>query len=369
MSNDPARYCATDKEIYDLLMSSKKKISDVVMLALARDRGIIYSPKESRDELASTISLLTHGFHDLSVLIEQRELASRGEKTTSITLPTLTIEELKAVSLAFSADAVGEDKVTSFQKGTDGYEVKVQYSEMDYSRTRLIQRRQREASIEFEVQPDRTVVRLPSTEKAQAIAEELRKRIEESRKAIVSAVRTELTAMNSAPLRTEFFTKLITEMPGFSLANVTSIKVQSSDFTDEDTDDYIDNDATAEDAQSEILSIVQNAALKGHSLLSTDLYQRLQEGGFFITSIVWDAKDQATQSIIQFEAGFEEPKAGKGFRYNVRGVRRYENGEHTKTYRPVPEGERNFLFDVIERAATKGLEELIEKQAASQGAP
>src|ERR1700731_938571 len=98
MSRDPARYCATDKEIYDLLMSSKRKISDIVMLTLARDRGILYSPKESRDELASKLSLLTHGFHDLSVLIEQRELSTRGEKTTSMTLPPLTLEELKAIS-------------------------------------------------------------------------------------------------------------------------------------------------------------------------------------------------------------------------------------------------------------------------------
>ena len=48
MINNTLQYCATDKEIYDALMSAKQKIGEKVLLELANDRGIFFSPKDSR---------------------------------------------------------------------------------------------------------------------------------------------------------------------------------------------------------------------------------------------------------------------------------------------------------------------------------
>lgn len=58
-------YCATDKEIFDVLMSSKQRITESVMLELAKDRGVFYSAKDSREILADSLSLLPHDYHDL----------------------------------------------------------------------------------------------------------------------------------------------------------------------------------------------------------------------------------------------------------------------------------------------------------------
>ena len=46
MSKNALQYCATDKEIYDALMSAKQKINEKVLLELAKDRGIFYSAKD-----------------------------------------------------------------------------------------------------------------------------------------------------------------------------------------------------------------------------------------------------------------------------------------------------------------------------------
>lgn len=39
MSKNALQYCATDKEIYDALMSAKQKINEKVLLELAKDWG------------------------------------------------------------------------------------------------------------------------------------------------------------------------------------------------------------------------------------------------------------------------------------------------------------------------------------------
>ncbi|MEZ3187617.1 hypothetical protein HZR81_22290 [Pseudomonas sp. LM13] len=77
MIKNALQYCATDKEIHDALMSAKQKINEKVLLELAKDRGIFYSAKDSRDDLVSAISLLPHDYHDLNTLLEQRERARR----------------------------------------------------------------------------------------------------------------------------------------------------------------------------------------------------------------------------------------------------------------------------------------------------
>ena len=83
-----------------------------------------------------------------------------------------------------------------------------------------------------------------------------------------------------------------------------------------------------------MLSVVENIALKGQGLLSSPEYQQFKEKGFFITNIVWKSRQlDHPYNIIEFDAGFDKPREGKGFKYNVRGVYRYVNGVYTTTLR------------------------------------
>ena len=49
MPDSQLHYCATDKELYDLLMASKQRITESILLGFARERGIFCSPRESRN--------------------------------------------------------------------------------------------------------------------------------------------------------------------------------------------------------------------------------------------------------------------------------------------------------------------------------
>ena len=80
MANEPLRYCATDNEIYDVLMSARQRVNENALHEMAMQRGIFFSPHESRDNLASQISLLPHDYHALTELLGQSENRDRKRK-------------------------------------------------------------------------------------------------------------------------------------------------------------------------------------------------------------------------------------------------------------------------------------------------
>lgn len=215
MAKNTLLYCATDKEIYDVLMSSRQRISPAVILELAKDRGIFYSSKDSRETLVDSLSLLTHDYNDLNIILDQREHAGRAEKITSVTLnAALTIEDIKEIAKEYIADSPSDEKATAHQKGTDQYVVNVKYSEIDYSKTRLVQRTPKEAGIEFHVEGDKTIVRMPANAKAKEIVSDLKDRLDGRKKADIPTELIEISEFSTAAQRTQFFTSLISSLNG-----------------------------------------------------------------------------------------------------------------------------------------------------------
>ena len=369
MATNNLLYCATDKEIYDVLMSSKQKINAALILELAKDRGIFYSSKDTRETLVHRLSLLTHDYNDLNIILDQREHAGRSEKVTSITLNVaLTIEEIKEVTKEYIAESPSDEKVVSHQKGSDQYMVNVQYSEVDYSKTRLVQRTPKEAGIEFHVSGDKTVIRMPSNAKAKEIVENIKSRLDDKKKIDIPTGLIELSEFATAAERTRFFTLLISTIPGFKLDNVTSVKVEPIKKNASEDELELEDDQNKEEAKQEALALIKNVALKGESLLASEEYQSLQKKGFFITSIIWRSRQGSIPyPIVEFEAAFEEPEIGKGFKYSVRGALNFSEGEYTKTLRPVEQEIRQEFLSLIEQTATSAII-LIRSEAAEAAA-
>ncbi len=366
MINTTLQYCATDKEIHDALMSAKQKISEKVLLELAKDRGIFFSPKDSRDDLISAISLLPHDYHDLNTLLEQREHQGRQEKLTSVTLPeALTIEEIKEVLKEYTAESPPDEKVTHHAKGNDQVVATVNYSDIDYGKTRLIQRTPKEAGIEFHIENDKTVIRMPANDRIKGVFGKLKDKLDAKRKTEIPAIRIEIGEFESPALRTEFFTTLISELKGFSLKNVTSVKVERLKQEPEEGELQLEDDQESEEAKQEALALVKKVALKGETLLASDEYQSLAKKGFFITSIIWRSMlAKHPYPMIEFEAAFEEPLLGKGFKYFVRGAYNVVDRQYTKTIRPVETEDKEKYLSIIEDTAANTIKELRKKAQA-----
>lgn len=360
--NKTDQYFATDKDIHDLLYSAKQRITENVLHELSRDRGIFYSHKESRETLSNKISLLSHDYNDVIGIIERRDSSRRNERTTSITLNiNLTPEEIKDAINEYRQTTPNE-VVTSFQKSTTEVNLNITYDEYDYSKTRLIQRQQKEASIEFLQKDGKTFIRIPATEKARVIVEDLKNKISSKKKQEIPSEEIELSALTQAEERTTFFMKLIRSLPNYNLLTVSKLRVATSTSTSTSgADDEIDiEEDDNSDASSEMLSIVKHIALSGENLMASPIYQDLKDRGYFITSITWRCKQTAEPyTVMQFEAGFEDRQQAKKFRYGITGALRHQNGAYTKTLRPVTASEKEGLFDVIEEAARSVLNELI----------
>lgn len=363
MSKNTLLYCATDKEIFDVLMSAKQKINEKIIFELAKDRGIFYSPKDIREELISKISLLPHDYHDLNTLLEQREHAGRAEKITSVTLDAaLTVDEIKEVVKAYTSESPPDEKITHHAKGAEQVNVNVRYSDVDYGKTRLVQRTPKEAGIEFHIEANKTVIRMPANERTKGIFVKLKDKLDAIKKTDIPAVRIEISEFTSPELRTEFFTTLISNLQGFKPENVTSVKVEKlNKELDEDELD-LDDDQNAEEAKQEALSLVKNVALRGDTLLASEEYQSLIKKGFFITSIIWRSKlTRIPYPIVEFEAAFEEPELGKGFKYFIRGAYNVVDKQYAKTIRPVEAEDKEKYLSLIEETATSAITALRKK--------
>lgn len=351
-------YYATNREIRDLLLSAKQRITESVLHELMRDRGILCSPHEERETLVERLSMLIHDYSDVCGIIERRESSKRSEKTSTISIDvSVTPAELKEIVDEYQRDEV-QERVRHHQRGANGFVMSVEYSEFDYSKTRLLQRQDRDATIEFINKDGRTELRLPATEKARAIVQNLKSRIEAKKRKDVRVNEIELTGLSSPEDRTAFFTRLISQLPQFPLENVSRLRVA---YAGRDQEDGIDiEDDEIEDAADKMLGVVENVALSGENLVASEMYQELKEKGFFITSITWRARQSVDPySMVEFDAGFEDRQAAKGFRYSVRGALRLKHGAYTKNLRHVEDAEKAQLLTMIEETARKVLAQLL----------
>lgn len=351
MSDQGQLYFATNKEIHDLLYSAKLRITDGVLHELLRDRGIFYSPTESREVLVERLSLLPHDYLDICGIIERREQKPRGEKTATVTFDVaLSAQDIKDIIAEYKEEETKE-KVSSFKKSESEYVMNVTYSEYDYSKTRLIQRQDRDAPFEFVQQNGRTQVRLPATEKARSIVEKIRLKVEAKKKQVVAASEIELTDL-SADDRTAFFMKLISSLPHFPMLTVSRLRVAHSEIPDAESSVDLEEEDGNADAAQQMLSIVRQVALTGENLVATPMYKELRQQGFYVTSITWRARqDVIPYTIIECDAGFEDKQAAKKFRYSIHGALRFKNTVYTKNLQSVSDGERTAVLSMIEDTA------------------
>lgn len=357
MPNGNLHLFATDKDLFDLLIAPRQKITERIMLELARDRRIFCSPRATRHELADYISSLPHDFNDVAGLIEKGEASTRNERTTFVTVEAagLTEVDIRAALNAYKISVGTSERVTAPPAGAGVVFANIEYTEFDYSRTHLLQRQNKSAAIEFRLEDGRVRIRLPSTERAQEIVAAIVTEIERNKRSTFA--RSGISVSHLKPeLRSRFFLDLMRRMDGYRADTVTRLKVaslNSSETEDADAEELI------EGASAEMLHLVKNVALSGQNLLASPQYRQLTESGFFITSMTWRASQKAEPfDKIQFDISFEDGEAGTGFRYLVRIAQKSTRDTYPQNFRLPSDGRKKELFQTIEQTAHKTLVDL-----------
>lgn len=360
---------ATDKEIFDLLMSARQKVTDGVLRGLALDRGILFSNRTSRERMALDLSLLPHDYASISHMVDVREGARRQEKMMCLSLPVkLTRDEMKQVVEDYRKEAAKDEEAVIQPRRAHDIYVNLSYNEVDYSKTRLIQSQRKDAGIEFITEGETTIIRYPGTEKAKQVARLFTSAIEKIRTTKIDTVSIDLIGLGPES-RTSFFTRLMRSMEGYQPVTVINMKVASDrdDASDNDLDIDIEDDKKASD---DIVGVVNSVVISGVNLEQSEEYQSLKRKGYFFTAVVWQAvQTREPRDVLQFDVSFEDGAEGTGFRYSARIARREKkSGIVTDKFEQLDINRQPSIWRLIETTALTVIGAVKDEQANTAAA-
>lgn len=389
-------YFADNKDIRDLLDSSRQRLTLDVLREFLLRRGIIVSDDANKEYLFDQISMWTLDLEDLNWLLDKTARADRTERYTSATVPGKfsDAEVRKAIETLNKSTAGPQLDSLTFSKSADGpFQLAATYSELDPAKTRLRQKRTRDGSIRLEMGPHGLSMRHEANERMSAVAEELMKALAAGKKEPVEARKIDLSHLPSGESRTAFFLSLIRGVGGMKLSDVSKVQVERSmlgagagedspaqtsglfesedaDIDVEDAD--VDHDAADPEEKADLEFVgneVRGAILRGVSLLTSPEFQMLKKH-FFLYGMEWTSEEDSEKGkIVQFEAAFENSQECSGFRYKVKGVvDRKKSGdglEFVKTPRACTEIENSRYMKLLEEASRAALES-VEPSAAEE---
>jgi hypothetical protein len=359
----PSKYYADDKDVHDILSSPKIPLKK--LLSLCRQRGIFLSEECPREELVHYMSKLPFSWLQIQEVMGEVEREDREENLTTCKLNSNG--HLDAVEQAIQkvrenrGEALSEVyDVTQTKEGR--LQIKVVYTEPDFQRARLIQRRQKEAIIEIEAKGKDLDVRHTQNEKTQDILAELQSLLTPPDGADKPVLRTiELSGIRNHKQRTKFFINLFSGMEGFQLREVRDLKVDL--LTGEEANDPAqpEEDQELRMSKEALKALVRKVALSGENILLSPQYQQLAKDGFFISKAIWTSMETAAKGrLFEFEAEFQNPQSASDFAYRVRGMYdRDKDGELVKAKTHVDDSEKDQLRSCLEAAAYASIENVI----------
>lgn len=341
-----SRIYFTEKDIYDALMSSKRSMTIPLIIDLARDRGILLSPEDSRDDLIKYLSSLVYDYYDLNVLIDHITPSHKKEKSKVTKIDSkIDVNNIKTIS----KEVAGEDltiQVNLDPKNPKKTTLKVEYYEIDLSKTRLRQKVRKESVIEITEEDTGTTISKPSNDRVDQIMQKLLEGIEKKSNSKLNEKKINLYGLQYQK-KIEYFTTLIKSIEGCILSDVIKVSVNHEEDNPE--------------AEEDVYNLITNASFKGKGLLSTPEYQKLKSNGYYITSIIWRAEESKKNGdIIEFESTLSSSKECEEVSFSAKGAYRFiEKDKYTNTRRPLSEEEVGRFTKFLEEAAFKVYDEIL----------
>jgi len=356
----PSKYYADDKDIHDIL--SSPKISTKRLLSLCRERGMFMSEESTREELVHYMSKLPFSWPQMQQVMAEVTREDREEKLTACKIETSAPLEQMEQAVQKVKDARGEAlaenySVTETKEGK--LQVKVSYTEPDFQKARLIQRREREAIIEIEKSGAHFQVRHTQNDKTNTIVSEILAQLVPNALEANPVKRSiELSGIRNHAHRTQFFINLMGGMEGYQLREVKDLKVDRM-ADEQPTGEQIEEEDPEMDKNA-LKAIVRKVALSGENILISPQYQQLAKDGFFISKAIWTSAETAGKGrLFEFEAEFKDAEQAANFAYQIRGVYdRDKDGELTKTRRELSEDEKSGVKTQLESAAYESVEKV-----------
>lgn len=343
-----------DREIFDTVYSQQQKLPNSKLYEICRNRGILLSPYEDRESLATYISNLYYDWNFIKNLLEQINHDEKSNKVTSSVLDTDNLAKIKEVLKEISPDY--EDKHISVKNnGKNKVEINMTTSKVELNKSRMIQRPLKDQMIIIEKQGDKVILRHNSDEAINPFIEKLIQATSSKLGKIITPQKIDLKDIIVPDFRNKFFLNLIDLDPDNNiLIDVKRIKVHHNIHGSTDYDLEGDEEGS-----------IKSALLSGKSLHTNGMYKNLKKLGHYITEITWVTKDLSKNIAIEINAGFENPKTCTNFFYDIKWYYKFSTridgfvATHSK-FKDTEKAKYNAFFDEISIEIYKDIKEEYE---------
>jgi len=344
-----------DREIFDTIYSQQQKLPNSKLYELCRNRGILLSPYEDRETLATYIANLYYDWNSIKNLLEQINHDDKSNKITSSVLHIDDLTKIKEVLKEISPE-FERNQISVKNDGKSKVEVNMTTSKVELNKTRMIQRPLKDQTIILEKQDDKVIIRHNSDDAIKPFVERLIKETSIKVGKSIIPENIDLQEIIVPEFRNNFFQKLMLLDPAlYDLNDVKRIRVHHNTHGSQEI--------ILEDQESSIKS----ALLSGKSLHTNGMYKELKKLGHYITEITWVTKNLKDNIAIEINAGFENPKLCTGFFYDVKWFYKFSkrtNGfvkDPTK-FKSTEKAKLNAYFD---KTSNKIFKDITEEYNAS----
>jgi len=341
----------TQREIYDALMSSKKVMSIPLLMELAKDRGILISSEDTREEIIEYLSYFVYDYYDLNTLIDHITPSYKKEKSKVTQIDTIVdVNDIQKASKDIINNQNNKtmiDVVKDIQNPNKTI-VNISWEETDYGKNRLRQKIRKESIVEITEENGITTISKDSNQTVDKVVETIFQKISEKKDVIIKEEKINLYGLTFQQ-KTQYFTNLINGIDGCRLMDVIKVSVNKEDEFDTEED---------------ILNMITKASFKGIGLLNTEEYQKLKDTGYFITSIIWQSVETKKDGDkIEFEATLSISKKSEELTFAPKGIFRSQgNKEYTKTKRPLKEEELVEYTKKLEKLSFKIYKDILNRE-------
>lgn len=349
---------ADNKDINDLLSTEAGVFNRRRLVALALARGIVLSKRDSREDLVRYLSLLSYDRRDLDALLDAAAPTERHHPYSIAKYDIdCELDELVRIAETIRDErAERHDEVAQAQRRGGSVVLRVTYSELDTSRTRLQQKRDKEAIIEFERVGGGLQVRSTPGQKSEIYIGAIIAKVGAG-VGIPDARLINFSGLREATARTAFFLQILTKLEvDHTNLEVNDVRVNKLPDLEDDGDEEGDDDGVSDHTRAIVASELRNASLEGTNVLTTPVYRNLERAGYFITKMVWSARNREDEQAIA-EAWFNDGPNCSDFRYRVRGAAKGA----------LSEERRKTWLIALEKAAEAAFQKVVEDYAANEG--
>lgn len=307
-------YSASDKALYDAL--NQRNVTNADLRQLFLTRGILISKDSSRKHVAKHFARLFHDYSDYQKLANLFGGAMRRDKIATVRIATeasLVDFQNAAADLKAELEDGGAVVRVSTAKGTR-LDVEVQYSKVHFNQSEFRQVSTRTETISIFFENGGFVIHSPNSDDAKIWMDEMAKIVQEKTGKAVNFDEIRLPKSMDTKAKTAFFTRLIRNIQGFRLKDVSDVYVTKPKDWESDEEPPAGNPEIR----------IDKASLRGQGVLESDELKLLEKRGFYVSRIIWTGVPEGVPDpdIYEFEAQFSQPNECSDFTYLPRGFYR-----------------------------------------------